>query len=145
MNHLACLHETTVIISGLSSTSVGLQTWCWSKYGSPGLGGFPRHLVMRARSSTDMSMSQSSTPGPFSLCSTWTKPQSTRPLLCLPCIDRSCLNGSKRRSGLLIEKHSIHVANVQKHLRVGPWHERMSVSYIKAVWSNKKHVFFGLL
>lgn len=52
--------------------------------------------------------------------------------------DRSCLNGSKRRSGLLIEKHSIHVANVQKHLRAGPWHERMSVSYIKAVWSNKK-------
>lgn len=58
--------------------------------------------------------------------------------------DRSCLNGSKRRSGLLIEKHSIHVANVQKHLRVEHWHERMSMFYIKAVWS-KNNFFFSFL
>lgn len=38
--------------------------------------------------------------------------------------DRSCLNGLKRRSGLLKEKHSIHVANVQKLLRAGPWQRR---------------------
>lgn len=98
------------------------DTWWWEQ-GRPRTCPWARalHLVLSAYAAHEPNLSDH-----FSACLVF---------------DRSCLNGSKRRSGLLIEKHSIHVANVQKHLRVGPWHERMSVSYIKAVWSNKKHVF----